>query len=412
MDFSWRAYLKVNEKGEIIRGSLQNIIVVLTYHHLLKDVFRLNDFQKEIFIAACPPWEDQEEFYIRRLDDNDITNAAAWIENEGLSPDRNKVFSAIAVVAENNKFHPAREYFSQLVWDNTPRLEKWLSFYLGAEDDEPEYLAFIGKKWLTAAVKRVYEPGCKFDHVLVMEGTQGRGKSTALEYMATFGHGHTETYFTDNIKISDIQNKDTILLLQGSILVELAELAGFNKKDDEEIKGWITLKQDRCRKPYERTITVFKRQFVLSATTNNYDYLKDPTGNRRYWPFKSSALDLEAIKRDREQLWAEAVHLYKSGLYIRPTEEEMELALVAQDKRRSVDTWEDDVLKAANDLGPKKYEGFKVRDIYRNLGVPLREQDFKSTRRITTILQINGYENSVARIDGKSMRVWKVKAVS
>jgi predicted P-loop ATPase len=277
---------------------------------------------------------------------------------------------------------------------------------MGAEGDAPEYLAFIGKKWLTAAIKRVFEPGCKFDHVLVIEGLQGKGKSTALEYLATFGHDKPEAYFTDNIRIADIQNKDTILLLQGSIIVELAELAGFNKKDDEEIKGWITLKRDRCRRPYDKTITVFERQFVLSATTNNHEYLKDPTGNRRYWPFKSSCLDLEAIKRDREQLWAEAMHCYRSGLYIGPTEEEQLLAEVAQEKRRSIDAWEDDVMDIAHRLDPLYERGVTIKNILDKMGFPLRDQDQKSMRRVSGILQQNNYRNEIKWEDGKSKRVW------
>ncbi len=322
-----------------------------------------------------------------------------------MSSDTAKTIKAIAVVAENNSFHPAREYFDSLVWDMVPRLNNWLSFYLGAEGDEPEYLSFIGTKWITAAVKRVYEPGCKFDHVLVIEGTQGRGKSTALEYMATFGDTE-EAYFTDNIKISDIQDNDTILMMQGSIIVELAELAGFNKKDDEEIKGWITLKVDRLRRAYDRTITVCPRQFVLAATTNSYDYLKDPTGNRRYWPFRSSAVDLEAIKADRKQLWAEAVQSYKSGLYIGPDEDEMKLAETAQLKRRSIDSWEDSVLAAAEDASLMGMRGFSMTDIFEKLNILFRDRDYKSTRRITSILQQDGYVNVVKTVGGKSTRVW------
>ena len=174
-------------------------------------------------------------------------------------------------------------------------------------------MAFIGKKWLTAAVRRAFKPGCKFDHVLVMEGKQGKGKSTALKVLATFGHDVEESYFTDAIMIADIQTKDTIQKIQGSIIVELAELAGFNKKDDEEIKRWITLQHDDVRLPYARTTTRFNRQCVLSATTNSYDYLKDAIGNRRYWPVKTENIDLEALRADKTQLWAEAVYNFKPG---------------------------------------------------------------------------------------------------
>jgi len=399
----WRELLIANEEGKLVKGSLKNIILFLENHPEFQGLFRLNEFQKEIFVHRCPSWEAEGSFKVHRLEDNDITQTAAAIERFGLGPDTEKVFKAIRVAAERNGFHPAREYFNSLQWDGVERLGSWLSYYMGAEGDQAEYLEFIGRKWLTAAVKRVFEPGCKFDHILVMEGEQGKGKSTAFEFLATFGRDKQEAYFTDNIKLSDIQNKDTILLLQGSIIVELAELAGFKKQEDDEIKGWITVKEDRCRVPYGKTITHFPRQFVLCGTTNNYDYLKDPTGNRRYWPFKSSAVDLEAIKRDREQLWAEAVTLYRQGLYIGPTPDEMDLAKTAQDKRLTIDTWEDDVLAAVDRIEPG---GFNTRAVFKEMGLGLKDQDYKNTRRITNILQQNGFSSEIRRIDGKSKRVW------
>ncbi len=402
----WRDGLICDQHGKLVKTSLTNAVLFLTHHEDFSGIFKLNDFQKEIYVTRCPRWCNGADFHVHRLTDTDITHTSAELEKYGISCEPSKAVKAIAVVAEKQAFHPARDYFDSLIWDGEERLHRWLAYYMGAEGDEPDYLAFIGTKWLIAAVKRVYEPGCKFDHVLVMEGKQGRGKSTALEYMATFGDIE-EAYFTDNIKITDIQNKDTILLLQGSIIVELAELAGFNKKDDEEIKGWITLKQDRCRKPYDRTITVFPRQFVLAATTNSYDYLKDPTGNRRYWPFSSSAVDLEAIKSDRRQLWAEAVHWYKTGYNLWPTDEEMALAEKAQNKRRTVDTWEQDVMKAAQSLELLKPSGFVTRDIFVEMEIPLRERDERASRRIGGILRQNGFESRVIKTGGESLRVWR-----
>jgi predicted P-loop ATPase len=408
LEGDWRDRLICDDKGKLVKSSLTNAMLFIQNHESLAGVFRLNDFQKEIYVARFPMWENEETFKVHRITDTDITNCSGLLENYGVTCEPSKAIKAIASVAEKNGFHPARDYFDALVWDGKERLCNWLSYYMGAEDDALKYLSFIGTKWLTAAVKRVYKPGCKFDHVLVMEGRQGKGKSTALEYMATFGD-EEEAYFTDNIKISDIQNKDTILLLQGSIIAELAELAGFNKKDDEEIKGWVTLKVDRCRKPYDRTITVFPRQFVLAATTNSYDYLKDPTGNRRYWPFKSSSVDLDAIKRDRQQLWAEAVHWYKSGLYIGPTEEEMALAETAQEKRRTIDTWEDDVLRAAKKLNTGTFKGFSTTHVFEELNIAFKDRDYKATRRITAILQQAGYVSKSKWMDGKTTRVWVEK---
>ena len=401
---TWKERLICKENGALVKGSLRNVILMLEHHQSYEGVFKLNEFDQEIYVCKPTPWDDLSAFYVRKLQDNDITQCAAEIEAFGLSSDGGKVFSAIKVVAERSSFHPAREYFDGLKWDGVCRLEKWLPYYMGAEDDDLDYLAFAGKKWLTAAVKRVYEPGCKFDHVLVAEGKQGKGKSTAFEYLATFGRDKQESYFSDNIKISDIQNKDTILLLQGSIIVELAEMAGFNKKEDDEIKGWITIKEDRCRVPYGRTISTFPRQFVLCATVNNYEYLKDPTGNRRYWPFKANSIDLEAIKTDREQLWAEAVHYYKQGMYIGPTPEEIKLAEVAQQKRLSIDPLEDDVMEALSKCNWQS--AVKLADVLREMGFNMKDRaDSRLSGKVMKILRQNGYENEPRKINGRSQRI-------
>lgn len=408
----WRTALSVDEDGKLKPGSLNNCILFLCNLPEYEGIFRLNDFHKEVFICRRPDWQSEKDFKVHKLDDNDITLTTASLERFGQTADTNKTHKAILIAAERDKFNPAREYFESLVWDGKPRLDTWLIDYMGAAGDRPVYLSFIGKKWLTAAVKRVFEPGCKFDHVLVMEGMQGRGKSTAFELMATFGDHQTEAYFKDNIKLADIQNKDTIMMLQGTIIAELAELAGFSKKDDEEIKGWITMKTDRCRLPYARTITEFPRQFVLCGTTNNYEYLKDPTGNRRYWPFESRGMDLKGIERDRKQIWAEAYSLYRGGLYIGPTDDEMVLACEAQSKRLVTDPWEQDVLSAIKDLHTGSREAFKTEDVMRAMGMDMKMRDHKAKSRVVFVLRKSGYENVPVRNGGVVSRCWTKREIS
>lgn len=397
----WRDKLICNKDGVLVRGSLRNAMLFLQNHPKFAGIFRLNDFQKDIFVTKCPPWSDEATFRVHRMEDNDITRCAAELEVVGASIPVNNVVRAISTSAEEAKFHPARDFFDSLVWDGISRLDTWLLEYLGAEEDSPEYLEFAGKKWLTAAVKRIYEPGCKFDHVLVIEGAQGGGKSTLLREMATFGD---EAYFTDNVKVADIGKDNTIIMLQGSIIVELAELAGFNKKDDEEIKGWITVREDRCRRPYDKTVSYFPRQFVLAATTNNYEYLKDPSGNRRYWPVKAGVLNVQGIQRDRLQLWAEAVMLYKSGFYVGPTESEQALAREAQEKRLSMDAWEEDVLIALRKIDT--FAGFKTRDLMDKMGLTIKDRDDRAARRVSGILRAHGYELKAKWENGKTQKLW------
>lgn len=403
---NWRLFLHLNKEEKIKKGSLHNLYLFLCFHDKFEGLFAYNEFHHNITLMRCPQWEDSQKFDTRILDDLTINHTTAALENYGFTtPDTGKVNKAIEMAANYKKFHPGQEYFNSLVWDKTPRLHKWLTYYLGCEHEAPEYLAFIGKKWLTAGVSRIFEPGRKFDHVLVIEGEQGIYKSTALKKLATFGRDKPVEYFTDSVTIADIQNKDTIMKIQGSIIVELSELSGFSKKDDEEIKRWITVQHDAVRLPYARQTSNFKRQFILAATTNKYDYLKDPTGNRRYWPVKAEKIDIVAIERDREQMWAEAVMEYKNGLYLGPTEEEEKLANFERRKRLMQDPWTDIVLDKLSTSGKTK---FKVSEILDDMGLHLRDKDARAANRVAAILQHNGYINKPVwdSYTQKTTRVW------
>jgi predicted P-loop ATPase len=394
---AWADNLIYNEKdGGLDKKSINNVVEYLTHHEDFKGIYRYNDFHKQTMVL---------QGYAHPLADTDITELCLKLERHGLCSEVGKVAACIELVAQRTAFNPAVEYFNSLEWDNTPRLERWLTYYLGADEEPEEYLAFIGKKWLTAAVKRVYEVGCKFDHMLIIEGDQNLGKSTALRTLATFGDAEEETYFTDSLSMEMITSKDCMQLTAGSIIVELAELVGLRKRDDDEIKRWITTQIDKGRLPYARTPVSYPRSFVLAGTTNNYDYLSDPTGNRRFWPFKAKCVDVAALKNDRAQLWAEAVYFYKQGLYIGPTPEETALAETQQRKRLAVDTWIDDVENALVEL---PLNGFRTTDVMRRLAMHMRDKDAISERRIKKILQQIGFENVVKwnGDKGRSERAW------
>lgn len=400
----WRESLSANPDGKLVKSSLNNLIQFLNYHEDYAGMFRYNEFSQQIMTMRPMP-DFRGKFSARRVSDTDIITMTADVERFGLSPSINLMYSAIQKSSDMNRFNPARDYFDGLRWDRQERLKNWLTYFLGAEDDPAEYLAFIGTKWLTAAVKRIYEPGCKFDHILVVEGEQGIGKSTALRELATFGRDEKECYFTDGITITQLSEKDTVQKVQGSIIVEIAELSGFSKKDDDEIKQWITTQEDDVRMPYAKTSQKFKRQFVLAATTNSYDYLKDPSGNRRYWCFRSKSVDIDGLIRQREQLWAEAVHNYKAGMYIGPTPEEIKLAENAQEKRRSIDVLEDRILEKIGHL-----YSFRLDDLFSELGYAVKDMNQREQRRITNILRSMGYDNPVVTINGKRERQWQKKA--
>lgn len=404
----WRELLICNAEGKLIKNSLKNTILFLQNHEDFNGMFAYDEFQHAFYMVRCPKWLDDRRFRAHEVLDVDVTNITAAMERFGLAPDVNRVGRAICSVSDTNRFHPAREYLTGLVWDQRPRLDKWLAYYMGAEDDDQKYLSFIGKKWLTAGVYRLMRPGCKFDHVLIAEGIQGEGKSTAFRVLSTFGRDFEEAYFLDNVMISEINKKDTVQNMTGCVIVELAELAGFSKKDDDEIKNWIVRQIEKIRLPYAKTPVKFGRQFILAATTNNYNYLKDPTGNRRYWPFKAGKIDIESLKQDREQLWAEAVHYYNEGLYIGPTDEEKKLAHAAQEKRRQIDAWDSEVMAAVKTLALQ--EAFNTNDIMKEMGLPLRDRDRRNAGRVSDIMQIHGWiSKSIWIKSGGTIRSWVKK---
>jgi predicted P-loop ATPase len=213
----------------------------------------------------------------------------------GLRPSRDYFRTVVDELARRNGRHPVREYLSGLTWDSGPRLDNWLSSYLGAEDT-PLNRAY-GRKFLLAAVRRVRKPGCKFDQMLVLESPQGQGKSTALEKLAS------PDFFTDTLQL-DVDPKVVIEQATGKWIVEASELGGLAKRDVESLKALLSRKVDRARLSYARRAEDVPRQFVLAGTTNTREYLRDDTGNRRFWPVTVSKIDLAALERDRDQLWA------------------------------------------------------------------------------------------------------------
>lgn len=317
--------------------SKTNAYLFLKHHQRFEGLLSYNEFTDAIMLTRRPPWE-QGDFVPRSIRDDDFFMLAANLEYCDISVSKETAADAAVRVAKEQAVNPPREYLSRLEWDGVPRLNKWLTYYLGAEDQPADYLALVGSKWLIGAVARVFEPGCKFDSVLILEGSQGLGKSMALRSLATF---NGEDFFLDSV--GDIRSKDTLMTMQGKLIVEIAELASFRKSENEEIKAFITRQVDEYRPPYGRTVLKRPRYFVLAGSTNevNDGYLTDDTGNRRYWPVKCGNIDSDAVRRDADQLWAEAVVRYKKGERTWLTGEEAVLSTQEQKLRFMEDAWQD-----------------------------------------------------------------------
>jgi predicted P-loop ATPase len=297
-----------------------------------------------------------------------------WLQMEQrcqFSPPKDLLFTIVRDMARLNGYHPVTDYLDSLRWDGTPRIDKWLTTYGGADDNE--YTRAVGALMLIAAVRRVRKPGCKFDEMLVLEcPEQGTDKSTALRVLAV-----REEWFSDYMPLN-VEGKGVIECLRGRWIVEAAELSGMRRADIEHVKSQLSRQVDRARLSYDRMVTEEPRQCVFVGTTNSSAYLRDMTGNRRFWPVEVKRFDTDALRRDRDQLWAEAAAREASGASIHLDSTLWAVAAAEQERRVTCDPWFE-VLQA-------QLEGMEgkisVASIWEILDVPARQQTQEQRRRV------------------------------
>ena len=331
----WTDQLILDKDGKII-ANLANLILILREAPKWKGVLAYDEFNARVVIKGRPPWG--EEASNTPWTDHHEFLARVWFQREDISPSAGDVGRAVQAAARHNPFHPVRDYFEALVWDGVPRLESWLQRYFHVEDSE--YVRAIGPRYLISAVARIYKPGCKVDHMLVLEGPQGKQKSEALRTLAI-----NDDWFTD--RLSHLASKDAALETAGVLLVEIAEMDALTKATSSAIKSFLTRRRDRFRPPYGKHPINLPRQCVFAATINPPvgGYLKDPTGSRRFWPVACRGMiDRDGLEKVRDQLWAEAVHQYKAGApWWLETPELEALATAEQAARFVVDAWEEPI---------------------------------------------------------------------
>lgn len=307
----------------------------------------------------------------------------------------------LAVIARENKTHPVRAYLKKVKWDGTPRIDKWLTTYLGAED-APENRT-IGRKFLIAAARRARKPGCKFDHLPVLEGAQGIGKSRMGRALCP-----DEDWFSENVSLCQ-DAKEIIEQTEGKWIVEIGELAGLSKRDAEHVKQMLSRQADESRLAYGRLKETRPRQFIMLATTNQSAYLTDPTGNRRFWPVKVGKIDIDAIVRDRDQLWAEAAHYEAQGEAIHVKDAALLARLrAAQEEREENDVWEDAVQEWINKCVEAKTEFHKTKpslsDIaFAALKIATAYFSMPEQKRLANVLRKLGWE----RMKSNGERWWQ-----
>ncbi|HEY0288546.1 MAG TPA: VapE domain-containing protein [Pseudomonas sp.] len=321
----WKDQLARTESGALI-AHMQNVELILGNDERWAGVIGYSVFSSKIIKLRSAPYGGGDGDWA----DIDDMRVMKWLAQQyNLRVKASHVIEAVSVVAHDHAFHPVREYLQALEWDRVPRLETWLTDVMDVRASD--YSAKVGKRWLISAVARVMRPGCKADSVMILEGGQGEGKSTAMGVLG--GEWFMDTPFA-------LGDKDSFQAIRGKWIVELGELDSFNKAESTKAKQFFSASTDTYRESYGRRTNDVPRQCVFVGTTNQEEYLKDATGNRRYWPVFCNKVDLDKLREIRDQLWAEAVFCYESGDIWWVTKDESWMFAEAQDERFVVDEWE------------------------------------------------------------------------
>lgn len=320
--------LPTKHSGPKIKATFKNIHKIIV-NEVGPELLKRNLFSNEDFFGLETPWGFKEGRK-RSGDGEDALIIKEWfIRFWKFEPPVSLIEEVLSYITSQNSFHPVKDLLDSLEWDGVNRIETAFEVYLGAEMPE-DYLKQVTRKFFVALIKRIYEPGCKFDHIPVLEGAQGIGKSSFGRILVG------DEWFMDGLP--ELSDKDAALNLQGIWLCEMGELSSIYKSQIEIVKAFITRQVDKIRPPYGRRRVDMPRSNVFLGTTNANEYLNDPSGNRRYWPVKVTKCDFEALERDRLQLLAEAKFLYdfcNEPLWL--SGEAGKTAIMVQDSRKSED---------------------------------------------------------------------------
>jgi putative DNA primase/helicase len=362
-----------------------------------------------LFRGESVPWSVRS--FGRMMDDKLVIEIRDYLHfNSEAEFTKQHIWEAVETLCQKNPVDPVVEFLeSGPEWDRVKRVPSWLTHYYGAasptdvDSDTPEerawkqkqrdYVGAVGSLTLVGAIKRAYEPGCKFDTMLVLEGeVQGKGKSSLLQILGGEFYGDPD--------IGDVRNKDTVQKTQGKWIIEWAELDAATRSDLNAMKAYNSRQTDRIRPPYGRAVQDFPRRGIFIATTNESIYLQDPTGNRRYLPIETNELKPDDLRRDRLQLWAEALAMYREGFSVVLPEALWEVAGAIQSTRTVEDPWFD---LTVNYLSDKPELLFVTTvDILRDaIGLEPERMRNADSKRVGGILRRIGWKAEKPRVAGE-----------
>lgn len=378
----WRRHL-VRDDDEREVFCHENLVLYLLNHAEWNGVFAYDEFsEKKMLMLPVPGTKEsmsKSKWTPKLLEDHHVTATIRWF-NRASFPNASKVVVADAIdeAFRMRRYHPVRDFLTDLKWDGTKRVYRLFERYFGAQGGA--LIEEFSIRFMVSAVARIMVPGAKVDTMPVLEGRQGTKKSSGIA--ALFG----DEYFDDNLP--PVNSKDASQHIAGLWAVEMSELATLGRAEAEDVKAFLSRRKDRYRPPYGREVIERPRQTVFIGSTNDTHYLSDLTGNRRYWPIPCEReIDIDAIRTDRDQLWAEAKHLFdkRTKWWIEDSKLEAE-ATAKQASRTAEDPWEEDVRKFA-----EKCDEVFINDILDHFEIPAERRSAAQTRRVGAILRRIGF---------------------
>ena len=376
--------------GQVIKPgrpvpTLSNAVRILTEDPRWNDRLRFNDFSSVVELDG------------QVITDTAESGAALWLDRiYGLQVSTNRASEAAVYVAHQHSYHPVKDYLRQVVWDGQERADLLFVHYAGAEDNELN--RELGRRFLISAVSRIWNPGSKVDCCPVLVGKQGVRKSSFLRKLAI-----KPEYFSDSALDIGGNMKDAYQNIQGVFIYELAELASIRPREAETVKAFISAQVDRFRPSYGRHVITRPRQVVFAGTTNGAEFLSDSTGNRRFWTIEVGEIKLLELGRDVDQLWAEALKLWRDGERWWLEENGAEMLEEAQEGFRQVDAWEHGALAFLK----RTSDEFTARDVLKALGFEDHQMTKSASMRMASVLQRLGCKRSRRRRrEGKLISPW------